>query len=64
MGIAGGKATFSTENSHPTIPHTVMNYDHRIYIEIDGALKTLLESDCAPYPLDIMAIYSLYQTTQ
>ena len=64
VGIAGGKATFLTEDSHPTIPHTVMNYDHRIYIEIDGALEHPLESDCAPYPLDIMAIYSLYQTSQ
>ena len=39
------------EASHPAVTDSVMNYDGR---------KD--EPDCSPHPLDIMAIYALYQT--
>ena len=38
--------------SHPTIFDSIMNYPEYTYI---------LEKDCSPYPMDIMAIYALYQ---
>ena len=41
--------------SHPKTPDSVMNYDGRA--GVSGG-----EPDCSPYPLDVMAIYSLYQT--
>ena len=40
--------------SHPTIPHSVLNYDKY-------AGEGIEEPDCAPYPFDVMAIYALYQ---
>ena len=39
--------------SHPSTPDSVMNYDWRAGVN---------EPDCSPYPLDVMAIYALYQT--
>ena len=39
--------------SHPSTPDSVMNYDGRAGVN---------EPDCSPHPLDIMAIYALYQT--
>ena len=38
---------------HPTVPGSVMNYDDQVGIS---------EGDCYPHPLDVMAIYALYQT--
>ena len=53
-------ATDYTENeiywaSHPATFDSLMNYDSRV----DDIYR---EPDCSPYPLDVMAIYSLYQT--
>ena len=39
--------------SHPGTPDSAMNYDRMIDSD---------EPDCSPHPLDIMAIYSLYQS--
>ena len=36
------------ESAHPTTSYSVMNYD--------------TESDCFPNPIDVMAVYALYQT--
>lgn len=47
LGISGG---------HPSVYDAVMNYDWLV----GGPLFE--EPDCSPYPLDIMAIYALYQT--
>ena len=41
------------EASHPTTPDSVLNYD--LEAEVD-------EPDCSPHPLDVMAIYALYQS--
>ena len=41
------------EASHSTVADSVMNYDGRV---------GTYEPDCSPHPLDIMAIYALYQT--
>ena len=40
--------------SHPTIHDSVLNNDSRVR-------RDLAEPDCAPYPVDVMAIYALYQ---
>lgn len=39
--------------SHPVTVDSVMSYDSRAGVN---------EPDCAPHPLDIMAIFSLYQS--
>ena len=39
--------------AHPTIPDSVLNYDHKLSID---------EPDCSLYPFDIMAIQALYQS--
>ena len=39
--------------SHTKTPGSVMNYDGRTKVN---------EPDCSPHPLDVMAIYALYQT--
>ena len=39
--------------SHPRTPGSVLNYD---------VTTNVNEPDCSPHPLDIMAIYALYQT--
>jgi hypothetical protein len=41
--------------SHPTTPGSVMNYDQNIS-------KTIQEPDCAPHPLDVLAITALNQS--
>ena len=38
--------------SHPTVPDAVMSYDSKTRVD---------EPDCSPYPLDLMAIHTLYQ---
>ena len=40
--------------AHPSIPDSVMNYDHMIVDVTD-------EPDCSPHPFDVLAIYALYQ---
>ena len=44
--------------SYPRTPDSVMNYDSKT-----GVLD-LSEPDCSPYPLDVMAIYALYQAAE
>ena len=41
------------EVAHPTTPGAVMNYDQRTMVS---------EPDCAPHPLDVLAIFALYQS--
>lgn len=41
--------------SHPGVPDSVLNYDNRV------PFFKVSEYDCVPYPLDIMAIFALYQ---
>ena len=43
--------------SHPSTPGAVMNYD-----TITPKVKVPQEPDCAPHPLDVLAIYALYQS--
>ena len=47
IGIAG----------HPGFSDTVMNYDNVLPDE-----RRQKEPDCSPHPIDIMAVYALYQT--
>ena len=53
---ANSEATY--QMSHPTVPDAVMNYDHMI-TEVPNEAA---EPDCSPHPLDIMAVYALYQS--
>ena len=46
---------FASSAYHPSIPDSVMNYDHKVP-QISN------EPDCSPHPFDIMAIGALYQT--
>ena len=44
------------KESHPTVRESVMNYDYEVYTgDAD-------EQDCSPHPLDVMAVWALYQT--
>ena len=45
------------EASHPSIVGAVMNYDGLV-----DEIKSLGEPDCAPHPLDVLAIHALYQS--
>ena len=57
------------EMSHPTLPDSVMNYDHEVPhfwssgIAGQGERNTW-EPDCSPHPFDILALYTLYQTVR
>ena len=45
------------ELAHPSVADAVLNKDDRVsYLAAD-------EPDCSPHPLDIMAMYALYQST-
>lgn len=56
LGIRGKSPLVGPVNQndlHPIIPDSVMNYD---------SFTGVTEPDCSPHPLDILAIYALYQT--
>ena len=70
MGIRGGSSIVWTNPGHPQVPDSVMNYDFVAVskdperpplsrADFDGSFS---EPDCTPHPLDVMAIYALYQT--
>ena len=70
LGIRGGPGIVWTNRGHPQVPDSVMNYDHVAVskdperpplsrADFDGSFS---EPDCTPHPLDVMAIYALYQT--
>ena len=42
---------------HSNVPGSVMNYDGDV-----PPVGTLEEPDCSPHPLDVLAIYAIYQT--
>ena len=65
IGIGGGERNRSREE--PTIrlfSYSIMNYQNEPFVVSNGTILRPIETDCAPYPFDIMAIYSLYQTSQ
>lgn len=41
------------ESAHPSTPEAAMNYDY---------VTGVPEPDCAPHPLDVLAIFALYQS--
>ncbi len=70
LGIRGGAEQGWANPQHPQISGSVVNYDH-IAVPIDPQTlsvnredydRDFEEFDCAPHPLDLMAIYALYQT--
>ena len=65
LGILGGSRDPDWADSvggHPTVPGSVMSYEGR-NLRIAGLPYRLDDDpDCAPHPLDVMAIYALYQT--
>ena len=64
IGIGGGEGASQARRGHPFIPYSIMNYDNLVYVNVDTNPEKSSEDDCAPYPFDIMAIFSLYQTAQ
>ena len=46
-------------NPHPEFEDSVMNYDQDVFGSGDNVKR---EPDCSPHPIDIMAVYALYQT--
>ena len=70
LGIGADRPNNWIQESHPQVPDSVMNYDFiavRIHPHIppqheDDFDAGFREPDCAPHPLDLMAIYALYQT--
>ena len=52
----------SRKSAHPTVPDSVMNYDEDVHTYFkEAGDNTFREHDCAPHPLDILAINALYQ---
>ena len=64
IGIGGGEGASQVRRGHPFIPYSIMNYDNLVYVNVDTNPEKSSEDDCAPYPFDILAIFSLYQTAQ
>ena len=76
LGLSGWSATQFVLNSyrmaHSTIPDSVMNYNEEIpenfnpnFVDSKGnktGIWLRQEPDCFPHPIDVMAIYALYQT--
>ncbi|MDE2817892.1 MAG: fibronectin type III domain-containing protein [Chloroflexota bacterium] len=66
LGIRGGEwereewAAWTA--SHPTVSDSVMSYKERNLKAYDSTLILPREPNCSPYPLDILAIYALYQS--
>lgn len=70
LGIRGGSVQGWANPGHPQIADSVVNYDY-IAVPMDPQSLPLnredydpnyWEPDCGPHPLDLMAIYALYQT--
>ena len=70
LGIRGGSVQGWANPQHPQIAGSVVNYDDIAVAKIPGRPPEargdfdpdFREPDCGPYPLDVMAIYALYQT--
>ena len=70
LGIAGGSSVGWANPQHPQVADSVANYDFRAVSKVPGVPpvelrdfdESFAEPDCAPHPLDVMAIYALYQT--
>lgn len=70
LGIRGGGDIIWANPGHPQVPDSVMNYDFRAVSKAPGKPPLIVEDfdvkfrepDCTPHPLDVMAIYALYQT--
>lgn len=50
LGIRSGGTSAASDSSHPAIPDAVMYY----------ALNS--ETGCSPSPIDVMALYAIYQS--
>ena len=70
LGIAGGRQSGWVSKGHPQVADSVMNYDWRAAaknprvppVAATDFNRHFEERDCGPHPLDVMAIYALYQT--
>ncbi len=75
LGIGGGSKYDSISKSdwistgHPEVPDSIVNYDWQA-VRLkgpanpppQGEFAAFEEPNCGPYPLDVMALYALYQT--
>ena len=64
LGIGGLPEEIAYIKSHPPLVDSVMNYNEEseVLLNVVDGKANLREPDCSPHPLDIMAIYALYQT--
>ncbi len=53
LRAASKKAADPEFQGHPSIADSVMNYNRKLML--------VNEKDCSPHPLDIMAIFAIYQ---
>ena len=63
LGIKTDRKT-AYETAHPTIPDSILNYDPYMDQGVRNPIfqaDTDGEPDCSPHPLDILAIYAIYQ---
>ena len=64
LGIGGLPDEDAEIKNHPPLVDSVVNYNENseVLLNVVGGKANLREPDCSPHPLDIMAIYALYQT--
>ena len=64
LGIGGLPEENAYIKNHPPLVDSVVNYNEEseVLLNVVGGKANLREPDCSPHPLDIMAIYALYQT--
>ena len=70
LGIRGGGSLGWANPGHPQVAGSVVNCDdiavpndpHTLSVNREDYDQGFREPDCAPHPLDLMAIYALYQT--
>ena len=77
LGSSYGVGSGWVDNHHPQIAGSILNYDNVAVSKVPGVPpirhdpentdnsdfdQNYSEPDCAPYPLDLMAVYALYQT--
>ena len=66
LGIRGGGVADGWDKEilagHPSIYESVMSYE-RVALRTSGTTDGTLpdDPDCSPHPLDVLAIYALYQ---
>ena len=61
IGVSGATDGNSYQRGHPSVADSLVNYDGRVLPREDPNVPEN-EPDCSPHPLDVMAVFALYQT--